>query len=38
MGFIQSKADHDIWMKDAGDHWDYIVAYVDDLLIASKDP
>ena len=38
MGFFPSKADHDIWMKDMGDHYDYIVAYVDDLLVASKNP
>ena len=25
-------------MKDMGDHYDYIAVYVDDLLIASKDP
>ncbi|MGL5917965.1 MAG: reverse transcriptase domain-containing protein, partial [Cetobacterium sp.] len=39
MGFFPSKADYDIWMKEIdGDHYDYIVAYVDDLLIASKNP
>jgi hypothetical protein len=31
-------AEEDIWMKDMGDHYDYITVYVDDLLIASKDP
>ena len=25
-------------MRDAGDHWEYIACYVDDLLIASKNP
>jgi len=38
MGFIPSKAERDIWMRDCGDHYEYIVMYVDDLLIASKDP
>lgn len=38
MGFVPSKADHDIWMRKVGDHYDYIVTYVDDLMIASKDP
>jgi hypothetical protein len=38
MGFFPTKADHDIWMKDCGDHYTYIVLYVDDLLIAAKDP
>ena len=28
----------DIWMRDMGDHYEYIAAYVDDLTIASKDP
>ncbi|MGL5935125.1 MAG: reverse transcriptase domain-containing protein, partial [Cetobacterium sp.] len=38
LGFTPSKAEEDIWMKDMGDHYDYIAVYVDDLLIASKDP
>jgi len=38
MGFIPSKAERDIWMRDCGDHYEYIAVYVDDLLITSKDP
>jgi len=38
MGFFPSKADEDIWMRDKGDHYEYIAVYVDDLAIASKDP
>ena len=38
MGFFPSKAEEDIWMRDKGDHYEYIAVYVDDLLIASKDP
>jgi len=38
MGFIPSKAARDIWMHDCGDHYEYIAVYIDDLLIASKDP
>jgi hypothetical protein len=38
MGFFPSKANHDIWMKACDDHSNYIVAYLDDLLVASKDP
>jgi hypothetical protein len=38
MGFSPSKAEEDIWMKDCGDHYEYIAAYVDDLMIASRDP
>ena len=36
MGFFPSKAEDDIWMKDHGDHYEYIVRYVDDLAIVSK--
>jgi len=38
MGFTISKADNDVWMRDCGDHYEYIAVYVDDLCIASLDP
>jgi hypothetical protein len=38
MGFKPSKAEEDIWMRDMGDHYEYIACYVDDLAIASKNP
>ena len=38
MGFTPSKAELDIWMRWVSDHYEYIVVYVDDLAIASKDP
>ena len=38
IGFTPSKADPDLWMRDAGDHYEYIAKYIDDLLIISKDP
>lgn len=38
MDFFPSKAEYDIWMRDRGDHYEYIAVYVDDLLICSKDP
>ena len=38
MGFVPSKAEKDIWMRDKGTHYEYVAVYVDDLLIASKDP
>ena len=38
MGFFPSKAEEDIWMRDMGDHYEYIACYVDDLLIASHKP
>ena len=38
LGFFPSKAEPDIWLRDKGDHYEYIAVYVDDLLILSKDP
>ena len=38
MGFFPSKAERDIWMRHMGDHYEYIAVYVDDLLIASRNP
>ena len=38
MGFKPSKAEEDIWMRDMGDHYEYIASYVDDLAIASRNP
>ena len=38
MGWVPNKAEDDIWMRDAGDHYEYIAVYADDLLIASKNP
>ena len=38
MGFFPSFAKPDIWMRNKGDHYEYIAVYVDDLLIVSKDP
>ena len=35
-GFEKSKADPDVWMRDSGDIWEYIVVYVDDLSVAMK--
>jgi hypothetical protein len=37
MGFVPSKAEPDIWMRDKGDHYEYIGVYVDDLIIVSRD-
>jgi hypothetical protein len=36
--FKPSMAEEDIWMKDMGDHYEYIAVHVDDVLIASKNP
>ena len=39
-GFSPSKADTDVWMRPAKDKscYEYIAVYVDDLLMAMKDP
>ena len=34
----RSHVDPDMWMHDDGDAWEYIVVYVDDIIIAMKDP
>ena len=38
MGFTPCKADPDLWMRDAGDCYEYVCVYVDDLLAVMKDP
>jgi len=38
MGFFTSHCEKDIWMRNKGDHYEYIAACVDNLMIASKDP
>jgi hypothetical protein len=38
MGFVPCKADPDVWLRDMGDHYEYICVYVDDLAVASRDP
>jgi hypothetical protein len=38
MNFTPSYADPDVWMRDAGDHWEYLAVYVDDLMAIMKDP
>ena len=38
MGFTPSFADSDVWIRDAGDVYEYVSVWVDDLLAALKDP
>ena len=39
MGFVPSKAECDIWMRDCGNHDEYIAVYVDGFANwVSKDP
>jgi hypothetical protein len=37
-GFFPCKAEPDIWMRDKGDHYEYVGVYVDDLAFAMKKP
>jgi len=38
MGFVPMLAQDDICIRKKDDHYEYLVRYVDDLAIASKDP
>ena len=40
MDFVPTKADPDVWMRQAKDTscYEYIAVYVDDLAIPSKTP
>ena len=38
LGYLPSKADPDFWIKDCGDHYEYIAVYVDDVISFSRDP
>ena len=38
MGFRPSYADPDLWLRDAGDCYEYVCVYVDDLMAILKDP
>jgi len=37
-GFEHSKCEPDIWIRDAGDYYEYVASYVDDLAVIVKDP
>ena len=38
IGFKPSKADTDLWMRDAGDHYEFVGKYSDDLMVMARDP
>ena len=38
LGFEPCKSDRCLYKKDCGDHYEYVVTYVDDILVWSKDP
>jgi Reverse transcriptase (RNA-dependent DNA polymerase) len=37
-GFTPSKAEGDIWMREGDEVYEYIAVYVNDLLIAARNP
>jgi hypothetical protein len=38
LGWFPSKADTDVWMRDCGDHYEYVATWVDDLLYIGHNP
>ena len=38
MGFRPSMADSDLWLRERGDHYEYIATYVDDVLAFAREP
>ena len=38
LGFTPTYADPDVWIRDAGDCYEYVVVWVDDIFTALKDP
>jgi hypothetical protein len=39
MGFTSTKADPDVWIRPAAEHYDeMILVYVDDILVFAKEP
>jgi Reverse transcriptase (RNA-dependent DNA polymerase) len=38
VGFTPSKAEADIWMREGDVVYEYIAVYVDELLIAARNP
>ena len=38
LGFKPTYADPDVWYRDAGDCYEYVVVYVDDIMTALKNP
>ena len=38
LGYRPTYADPDVWIRDAGDIYEFVCVYVDDLLAAMKNP
>ena len=36
--FEHTHVNPDVWIHDGGEVWEYIIVYVDDIIIAMKDP
>ena len=36
--FRQSRADHNLWIRERDDHYKYIASFVDDVLVWSQNP
>jgi hypothetical protein len=37
-GYFQCKADPDLWIKDCGTYYSYVLVYVDDIMYIGKEP
>ncbi|WP_371068239.1 reverse transcriptase domain-containing protein, partial [Salmonella enterica] len=38
LGFFPCKNEPDLWMRDMGEHYEYVCVYVDDLLVIMQQP
>ena len=38
LGFVPSKADSEVWMRERDEYYEYVAVYVDDLIVVSKTP
>ena len=36
LGGFPSKADKDLWMRDAGNHYEYIAKYIDERVLVVR--
>jgi hypothetical protein len=36
LGFVRRKVDHYVYSKEEGDHFIYVVLYVDDMMLVVK--
>ena len=38
LGWTQSRVDPNLWYRDTGDHYELMGVWMDNLLIASRNP